>query len=80
MLIDAFTYFNEKELVELRLKYLDPIVDYFVGIGLSKQENTNLLDSITFLIQEQENFKLEYLKILDEMMEKKDTNNEIKVI
>ena len=32
MLIDAFTYFNEKELVELRLKYLDPIVDFFVVI------------------------------------------------
>ena len=32
MLIDAFTYFNEKELVELRLKYLNPIVDYFVVI------------------------------------------------
>ena len=32
MLIDAFTFFNEKELVELRLKYLNPIVDYFVVI------------------------------------------------
>ena len=32
MLIDAFTFFNEKELVELRLKYLDSIVDYFVVI------------------------------------------------
>ena len=32
MLIDAFTYFNEKELVELRLKYLNSIVDYFVII------------------------------------------------
>ena len=32
MLIDAFTYFNEKELVELRLKYLNPIVDYFVVV------------------------------------------------
>ena len=32
MLIDAFTYFNEKELAELRIKYLDPIVDYFVVI------------------------------------------------
>jgi len=32
MLIDAFTYFNEKELVELRLKYLEPIVDYFIII------------------------------------------------
>ena len=32
MLIDAFTYFNEKELVELRIKYLNPIVDHFVII------------------------------------------------
>ena len=32
MLIDAFTYFNEKELVELRIKYLNKIVDYFVVI------------------------------------------------
>jgi len=32
MLIDAFTYFNEKELSELRIKYLDSIVDYFVVI------------------------------------------------
>ena len=32
MLIDAFTYFNEKELAELRIKYLNSIVDYFVVI------------------------------------------------
>ena len=32
MLIDAFTYFNEKELVELRIKYLNPVVDYFVVV------------------------------------------------
>ena len=32
MLIDAFTYFNEKELVELRIKYLNSIVDYFVVV------------------------------------------------
>ena len=32
MLIDAFTYFNEKELAELRLKYLNSIVDYFIII------------------------------------------------
>ena len=35
MLIDAFTYFNEKELVELRLKYLNPIVDHFIVIEFS---------------------------------------------
>tara|TARA_Y100000590_G_scaffold368086_1_gene428511 strand:- start:2119 stop:2943 length:825 start_codon:yes stop_codon:yes gene_type:complete len=32
MLIDAFTYFNEEELAELRIKYLNSIVDYFVVI------------------------------------------------
>ena len=30
MIIDAFIFFNEKELVELRVKYLNSIVDYFV--------------------------------------------------
>ena len=32
MIIDAFTYFNEKELVELRIKYLNESIDYFVII------------------------------------------------
>ena len=32
MLIDAFTYFNEKEIVELRIKYLNSIVDKFIVI------------------------------------------------
>jgi beta-1,4-mannosyl-glycoprotein beta-1,4-N-acetylglucosaminyltransferase len=32
MLIDAFTYFNEKELVELRIKYLNSVVDCFVVV------------------------------------------------
>ena len=30
MLIDSFLFFNEAELVELRIKYLDKMVDYFV--------------------------------------------------
>ena len=30
MIIDAFTFFNEKELVELRVKYLSEIVDCFL--------------------------------------------------
>ena len=30
MIVDAFTFFNEKELVELRVKYLSEIVDYFL--------------------------------------------------
>ena len=32
MLIDSFLFFNETELVELRLKYLDKIVDRFVVV------------------------------------------------
>ena len=30
MLIDSFLFFNETELVELRIKYLNNIVDYFI--------------------------------------------------
>ena len=32
MLIDAFQFFNEKELVDLRIKYLEEIVDHFVVV------------------------------------------------
>jgi len=32
MLVDAFIFYNEKELVELRVKYLNDLVDYFVVI------------------------------------------------
>ena len=32
MIVDAFIFFNEKELVELRVKYLNDIVDYFLII------------------------------------------------
>ena len=32
MIIDAFIFFNEKELVELRIKYLNDLIDYFVVI------------------------------------------------
>jgi beta-1,4-mannosyl-glycoprotein beta-1,4-N-acetylglucosaminyltransferase len=30
MIIDAFTFFNELDILEARLKYLDNIVDYFL--------------------------------------------------
>jgi len=32
MLIDAFIFFNEKELAELRIKYLNSVVDFFVVV------------------------------------------------
>lgn len=75
MLIDAFTYFNEKELVELRLKYLNSIVDYFVVIesnitftGKKKKWNfpdvlKNNLNEFSHKIQyHQLNIKLEEIK------------------
>ena len=39
MLIDAFIFYNEKELVDLRVKYLSSIVDFFVIVDrhLKKQ-------------------------------------------
>jgi beta-1,4-mannosyl-glycoprotein beta-1,4-N-acetylglucosaminyltransferase len=50
MLIDAFLFFNETELTELRIKYLDKVVDYFVVIeadtthqGKKKEWNFPLL-------------------------------------
>ena len=75
MLIDAFTYFNEKELVELRLKYLNSVVDYFVVIesnitftGEEKKWNfpevlKNNLKEFSHKIQyHQLNIKLEEIK------------------
>ena len=32
MLIDSFLFFNEAELAELRIKYLNNLVDYFVVV------------------------------------------------
>ena len=32
MLVDSFLFFNESELAELRIKYLEKIVDYFVVV------------------------------------------------
>ena len=75
MLIDAFTYFNEKELVELRLKYLNSIVDYFVVIESNitftgKEKKWNFPDVLKNNLQEfshkiqyhQLNIKLEEIK------------------
>ena len=32
MLIDSFIFFDEKELVDLRVRYLNSIVDYFIVV------------------------------------------------
>ena len=75
MLIDAFTYFNERELVELRIKYLNPIVDYFVVVesnitftGKEKKWNfpevlkSNLKDFSNKIQYHQLNIKIDEIK------------------
>ena len=64
MLIDAFTYFNEKELVELRLKYLNSIIDYFVVIESNitftgKEKKWNFPDVLNNNLKEFSN-KIQY--------------------
>ncbi len=36
MLIDAFPFFNELDLLEIRLEVLDPLVDRFVLVEASR--------------------------------------------
>ncbi len=44
MLIDSFIFFNEKELAELRIKYLDSIVDYFIVVEANITHQGNKKD------------------------------------
>ena len=68
MLVDAFLYFNEKELVELRIKYLNDLVDYFVVVEADvthqgKKKDWNFPD---FMNKELKRFshKIQYHNIL----------------
>ena len=56
MLIDSFLFFNEAELVELRIKYLNKIVDYFVIVEANithqgKKKDWNLKSYFWVIIQ-----------------------------
>lgn len=48
MIIDAFTFFNELDLLELRLNYLDSVVDYFVIVE-SNISHSGEYKSLTYL-------------------------------
>tara|TARA_B110000438_G_scaffold188036_1_gene179691 strand:- start:1254 stop:2087 length:834 start_codon:yes stop_codon:yes gene_type:complete len=57
MIIDAFTFFNEKELVELRVKYLSDIVDYFIIVEADhthtgKKKNWNFTEILNGSLKE----------------------------
>lgn len=65
---DCFTFFNEFELLELRLKLLDPVVDYFVIVEANKTQR-GIPKSFNFEKQK-DNFsayaeKIIYVKVTD---------------
>ena len=39
MIVDCFTFFNELDLLEIRLKYLYDSVDYFIIVEADKTHN-----------------------------------------
>ena len=67
MIIDAFIFFNEKELAELRIKYLNSIVDFFVVVEANithqgKEKNWNFQALLDGTLKEFSN-KIQYHKI-----------------
>ena len=69
MFIDAFLFFNEKELVELRVKYLNDIVDYFVVVEADithqgKKKDWNFPDFMNKELKQVQFFVLVGQKIL----------------
>ena len=67
MLIDTFIFFNEKELAELRIKYLTPIVDFFIVVEANithqgKEKNWNFQELLDGTLKNYSN-KIQYHKI-----------------
>ena len=67
MLIDSFLFYNESELAELRIKYLDKIVDYFVVVeaNITHQGKTKEWNFPKVLETKLKNFskKIQYHKV-----------------
>ena len=77
MIIDSFLYFNENELAELRIKYLNDLVDYFVVVeadvthqGKKKEWNFSKLISSSL---KEFSHKIKYYKINIDMKEAEST-------
>lgn len=62
MLIDAFPFFNELDLLEIRLEYLNDIVDYFVIVEAGKTQS--LLDKPFYYERDHYRFHKYYDKII----------------
>ncbi len=67
MLIDTFIFFNEKELAELRIKYLTSIVDFFIVVEANithqgKKKNWNFQELLDGTLKNYSN-KIQYHKI-----------------
>ena len=49
MIIDAFSYFNEREIAQLRVKYLSELIDIISSSLINLNETISLLESsLTF--------------------------------
>ena len=46
MIIDAFSYFNEREIAQLRVKYLSELIDKFVIIEADHSHQGKKKDSL----------------------------------
>jgi beta-1,4-mannosyl-glycoprotein beta-1,4-N-acetylglucosaminyltransferase len=73
MTYDCFTFFNELDLLEIRLNILDPYVDYFV-IGESKQTFSGKEKPLYFL-ESEDRFKKWANKIIRVEIEPADFSN-----
>ena len=67
MLIDSLIFFDEKELIELRVKYLNSVVDYFVVVEANithqgKKKDWNFPDILSGSLKEFSN-KIQYHKL-----------------
>jgi len=73
MLIDTFIFFNEKELAELRIKYLNSVVDFFVVVEANithqgKEKSWNFNDLLEGNLKEFSH-KIQYHKIIIDLKE-----------
>jgi beta-1,4-mannosyl-glycoprotein beta-1,4-N-acetylglucosaminyltransferase len=62
MIVDAFTFFNEMELLEIRLNYLDPVVDKFVLVESNLTHSGN--EKPLFFDENKDKFKQFWPKIV----------------
>ena len=85
MIVDAFTFLNEKELVELRIKYLNELVDCFLIVEADvthtgKEKKWNFSELLNNNLKENYNtsincYRGNTIEILDHLIKKHKIDN-----